>query len=275
MKSSSGIPRYHFSPLSSSLIPEHIVEYATTYSPLPAVDSTHNPDAYVGKTITSTFSTGQTYILGRYGGGKAAKVDHVIFTRYEVDVPAGATITGVKIKYNSTGVTAGTDDLDITGGFVLPGPSGGGWEDSTGVLEWTSWVNDVPLGQSFDGIYLAATRHSEVFAANTTASAGPAFESASTSMVTTAYAEYSFGDGITAVTDVTGLVDQLQNYIDNQESLRGHTVTGSIPVLVQLYDHFPSGSDNHHQGLFQQDYTGGAHLKPSLTVKYRSVEPPA
>jgi len=264
MKSSSGIPRYHFSPLSSSLIPEHIVEYNTTYTPLPSVDSTHNPDTYAGKTTSAIVTTGQAYILGRYGSGKAAKVDYVIFTRYEVDVPAGATITGVKIKYNSTAQVAGTDDLDITGGFVLPDDD---WEDATGVLGWGSWAT-IPLGQS-------SAEHPEVFAANTTHDAGPAFESASTSMVTTAYAEYSFGDGLDAETDVAGLVYQLQNYIDSQESLRGHTVAGKIPVLVQLYDHFPSGSDNHYQGLFQQDYTGGAHLKPSLTVKYRSAEPPA
>jgi len=257
---------------AASAVP--LIEYETTettYDPSPAVDgTTHNPDAYVGKTATVTFSTETSYLLGRYGTKASNRVDHVIFTRYEVDVPAGATITGVKLQYWGLGVE-GTDDLDISGGFVLPGPSGGGWEDSTGVLEWTSWLNDVPLAQRLEGQYLEdRVEYPEVFAANTTASAGPAFKSVPTPLTTVTFQNYSFGDELTATTDVTGLVDQLQNYIDNQESLRGHIVAGKIPVLVQLYVDWPSPG-NHYQGLVQEDGTWNDSYRPSLTVRYTSA----
>jgi len=237
----------------------------TTYAPSPVVllgfEYLQNPDAYVGKTVTDTFAQTTQYILGRYGTKVANRVDHVIFTRFEVDVPKGATVTGVKIEYHSNGGVGGTDDIDISGGFVLPDND---WEDSTGVLEWGSYAT-IPLAQSYDGPFQDATEHPEVFQ-----DGAPAFDAVTTELVSTLFQEYSFGDGLTAITSVTGLVDQLQNYIDEHESLRDHVVAGSIPVLVQLYGDWIVGDDNHYQGLIQADYVGSFYLanRPSLTVEY-------
>jgi len=256
-----------------------LVVYERTYAPLPAVSTGFNPDAEVYTTggtglWANAIDMLNNHELGRYGNKPANELEGIIFTRFEVDVPKDATILGVKIKFFATsGYAPVGGSLDVAGGFVLPdnnSPSSRNWQAAAGIAAWSSF-SDVPMAKYYDS---GNQTDFTVFQGG-----AAAFSASAVAMATGLWHEYSFGEGVddmdisSPTTTVTGLIDQLQDYIDGAgDSLRGSIVTGKVPVLFQLYaDEILT--DLHFQGLICADFSGGTYA-PQFTVKYEShVEP--
>jgi TolB protein len=148
----------------------------------------------------------------------------------------------------------------VSGGFVIPDDQGADWQDEYGLEGWDGDWDNVPLAQYWSGTNQVT--NNAVFQGG-----APAFNAVSAEMQSTLFGEYSFGDGLSPRTLVTGMADQLQDYIDANESLRGTTLSGSIPVLFQLYGDFVSGL--HWQGLLSTDFS--TNTAPKLIVEYRPV----
>lgn len=232
------------------------VEYTTTYTA--SVADGLNPDTYVAKIKAPSQPILATVNqqVGKRGG--KATADYAVFTRFELDVPYGSTILGVKIEWRASGGydTSGGTNMFITGGWIIPQTGSYKWQDPTGVLEWNNDSANVPFAEFDNGGVDDLT----VFQGG-----AAAFHNVSSVIKTGLLQFWSIGEGIAAETTVTGLVDQLQAYIDANESLYA---SGIIPAMFQLYRPYTLTTD-HWQGLIPAD-NGNLIYQPKLTVNYMS-----
>ena len=144
----------------------------------------------------------------------------------------------------------------ITGGWIIPQTGSYKWQDDDAVREWNNDTANIPFAEWDDGDEDDLTVFQDGAAA---------FHAVSSLIVEGNYAEWSIGEGLTAETSVTGLVDQLQNYLDANESLYD---SGTVPAMFQLYRPYTTTAD-HYQGLIPAD-NGNAAYRPILTVNYMS-----
>jgi len=230
-------------------------EHTTTYTI--EVDGNFNPDTYVAKSKDSyIIPSTLIQVVGKKGG--KGTVDHALFVRFEIGVPYGSTILGVKIEWAASGTfsTTGGTSMNITGGWIIPQTGSYQWQGDDAVGEWNNDTANIPFAEWDSGDEDDLT----VFQGG-----APAFSSVSSVIVTTQYDLWSVGEGITAETTVTGLVNQLQSYLDTYDELYNG---GSIPAMFQLYRPYTTTAD-HYQGLYPADW-GAAEHRPKLTVHYVS-----
>ena len=183
--------------------------------------------------------------------------------RFEVEVPEGSTIYGVKLELVSTGTFAGTGVPLIGGVLATPSP----WQEF-GFQNTTTWPNRMalPWPSRFDG---------------TTVSLNPSAwhdgaAGFSGSYVPNAALDTSFGfsEGFTPAlkNPVTGLVDQVQSFFGAEvPGMRAYSASGTaMPIAFAVV---PST-------LFYNNYQSIATSKnptvlrrPVLTIDFTLPEP--
>ena len=186
----------------------------------------------------------------------------VCFFRFEVTMPAGAVILG--IEFNAKSAASGTlGPIDMTGGFCKRQGTANAWEDSTGVAAWTNQAH-IPFGEA--NTFAGVQTYPAVWWGD-----APAFTDESMDVVTIIGQPWTIGEGsLTGGTagDVTGMVAQLQSYMDDStmEATRGDTEAGAISVLFQIYRDHP-GTSNQSQPLRFSNHTNSAS-HPTLKVDW-------
>lgn len=206
-------------------------EQTEAYVPLPLGTATAGADTYVQMDKIGTENTHENLdvLFGKFVDGKFV-AEHIAFWRFEVDMAEFRKIS--QAVFELQGYLFG-GRTKMKGGFLIPQSSGtNDWQDSNGVAEWVD-DNDMPLPMWNNGANIDNT----VFQNGNFGFAIPLFAGSSFSTVT-------IGEGADlltgAINDTSalvgeGFVAQLQDYLDANESLRGHTVSGSIPVLFCMF----------------------------------------
>lgn len=185
------------------------------------------------------------------------------FWRFEVDMPAGSTIIGV--KFEATAFSAGTlGPIDMYGGFLKQQDTAFAWEDADGCHEWLTLDTHIPLVDynSFVGI-----QHDEiVFWGGSAGFPRQALQVVGSGM------KWSIGEGTftgNSAADVAGLITQLQGYLDDpgNEATRGLTKAGAIPVMFTVLRDFVGLRDQSQELDAQDSIT--ALKRPTLTLEYK------
>ena len=184
------------------------------------------------------------------------------FFRFEVTVPEGATINGIQLVLK-TAASGTLGPIDLVGGFCKRQGGLNAWELASGLGAWST-DTDVPFGEA--NTFTGVQTYSTVWWGD-----APAFEDDELEVVTGVSQTWSIGEGtLTGGTaaDVTGMVSQLQSYLDDEtvSATRGDTVAGAVSVLFQIYRHY-AGTSSQSQPLRFSDHTNtGSH--PVLKVDW-------
>lgn len=189
--------------------------------------------------------------------------------RFEIDIPEGATITGVRLQiYGSGGGNAG-GPMPLSGGFLKRQENANSWEDDSAFAEWTLDTHHA-LPEYGDG----GLPTEEVVTLDPTVWWGdaPGFEDVSMGLVGL-FASFDIGEGtLPPRTDgggeVVGLVSQLQRYLDDPENkkTRGATKVNSIPVALLIHRHH-EGDRDQYQYTHSTDGPNAA-FHPKLLVEW-------
>lgn len=186
------------------------------------------------------------------------------FWRFEVDIPAGATILGVRFEAVASGIGGALGPIPMYGGFLRQQGIPVGWENPDGCGEWLL-DSDVPL-VDFNTIF-GVLHDEDPFWGGAKGFAEQPVQTAAVS------APWSIGEGTLpgAVATVTGLIAQLQSYLGDagNEATRGATKADSIPVMFTALRDFV-GLRNQFQFLHAAGATV-ASRRPKLRIDWQAM----
>lgn len=227
--------------------------------------STHRVRPNAGPIVhTATLGYGNDFVL------KVGEFQFVSFFRFELDIPKGDTITGVRLNLTSITTDVG-NAFELHGGFLNPDNSRAQWVDADG-FETPNYASmgDLPLAEWNDlGIDPTVWW---------TEDSTDHFVELAYQPIYTTDQDVSIGDGdLTGYLQLSGeLVDQLQSILDNDDydtDFRDTGVGDGLPVAFQLLQ----PGDTHNQEESQVIHSGGsttAAFRPTLEVKWVSSDIP-
>ena len=185
-----------------------------------------------------------TINIGMFKNGKFYPDFHAYF-RWEMDIPAGAVINGIRFQSYGTGAYAGAT-VNLTGGWCKPQTTGvTDWQGANGVSEWVLG-SDAPLAERGNGQFPTPT----VFHGD-----APAFSNlaAPTQSDPTGFWDVAEGT-LSGLVTTTGMIDQLTSYLAANESLRGHSRADSIPSLLYFYRPWTGNIPDNFQRIKSLDH---------------------
>jgi hypothetical protein len=200
-----------------------------------------------------------TQYIGRVLANKV-QFDLGCFFSFDLNIPDDSKINSV--KFNAYSLGANGINFSISGGFIKPmrptwtgGSEGVAWQDSGGFLPWDV-ESKIPWPEWNSGADTDLTVYQGEAAG---------FTNFSAAVETTSGNTWTVGDGQSPDNLVpTTFSAQLEDYLDEYESLRGDRVADSIPVCLVLFRPHVNIVNDSYQLLGTETY-GGA---PTLTVDY-------
>lgn len=195
-----------------------------------------------------------------------------IHTRYEMDIPEGATIFGVALDYTvATGTVPATGTIKFSGGFMIRQSGVDSWTNDDALLNWNLQTKFIFGEANYPYPVGVLKTHANFFGGS------PAFEDLVCNKKTTLFGSYQIGSGTlndkAEGNDAGGMTAQLQDYLDDSatETSRGvDTVLGSdyFSVLFTLYrSHDHSTPSENFQSLRSAD-DGLASMRPLIIVEW-------
>jgi hypothetical protein len=193
-----------------------------------------------------------------------------IHTRYEFDIPEGATIFGVALDYTvASGSVPATGTIKFSGGFMIRQSGVDSWTNDDALLNWDLQTKFI-FGEANTPFGVLKT-HANFFGGS------PAFEDLVCNKKTAILSSYQIGSGTlndkAEGNDAGGMTAQLQDYLDDSatETSRGvDTALGSdyFSVLFTLYRSYDHASPSQNfQALRSADDTNNA-FQPYIIVEW-------